>query len=106
MRGADLLAWLASVPPSRRDAAVEERLGLVVPSRPSSPPGDYLIGYHASGVAPIVRMLIEVPVVTTDVLVDLGAGLGKVAFLTRLFTGATVRGIELQPALVDRAREG
>ena len=50
-------------------------------------------------------MLVEVPVVADDVVVDLGAGLGKVPMLTRLLTGATARGIELQPALVARARE-
>jgi SAM-dependent methyltransferase len=104
MRGPDLLAWLASLPSALRDAAVEKRLGIDV--GPSvSPPGEHLIGYHASGVASIVRMLIEVPVSTDDVVVDLGAGLGKVVLLTRLLTGATARGIELQPALVDRARE-
>jgi hypothetical protein len=105
MRAAALLAWLASLPPSERDAAVEEHLGLAAPAPPSSPPGEDLIGYHASGVAPIVRMLIEVPVVADDVLVDLGAGLGKVVVLTRLLTGATARGVELQPGLVERARE-
>jgi SAM-dependent methyltransferase len=50
-------------------------------------------------------MLIEVPVVADDVVVDLGAGLGKVVLLARLLTGATAHGIELQPALVHRARQ-
>jgi SAM-dependent methyltransferase len=50
-------------------------------------------------------MLIEVPVVADDVVVDLGAGLGKVVLLARLLTGATAHGIELQPSLVHRARE-
>ena len=44
------------------------------------------------------------PVATDDVFVDLGAGLGKVVMLARLLTGATARGIEIQPVLVDRAR--
>jgi hypothetical protein len=101
---AELLAWLASMPPSKREVAVEDRLGLAPPP-PSTPPGPHGIGYHASGVAAILRMLIEVPVVAGDVLVDLGAGLGKVVLLTRLLTGATARGVEVQPALVGRARE-
>lgn len=104
MRPADLLAWLASLPPSRRDAAIEEHFGIA--EHPSdSPPGEHLIGYHASGVAPIVRTLLEIPVVADDVVVDLGAGLGKVVLLARLLTGASARGIELQPALVSRARD-
>jgi precorrin-6B methylase 2 len=50
-------------------------------------------------------MLLEVPVVADDVLVDLGAGLGKVALLAHVFTGAKARGVELQPELVGRARQ-
>jgi SAM-dependent methyltransferase len=52
-----------------------------------------------------VRALIEAPVRVDDVVIDLGAGLGKVVLLAHLLTGATTRGIELQPALVERARE-
>jgi len=100
-----MLGWLASLPPSERDAAVEDRLGIGGPAPPDSPPGDHIVGYHASGVAPVVRMLLEVPVAADDVLVDLGSGLGKVALLSHVLTGATARGIELQPALVERARQ-
>ncbi len=105
LAGVTLLDWLASLPPGERDAAVEDHLGIAAESPSSTPPGEHLIGYHASGVAPVVRMLMEVPVVADDVVVDLGAGLGKVVMLARLLTGATARGIELQPALVARARE-
>jgi SAM-dependent methyltransferase len=100
---ADLLSWLASLPPGARDAAIEQRLG-IGESAPAIPPGEHLIGYHASGVAAIVRAFAEVPLVEDDVLVDLGSGLGKVVLLAALLTGATARGIELQPELVDRAR--
>jgi hypothetical protein len=102
--GQELLRWVASLPPEERDAAVEERLGIGRP-QPSAHPGEHLIGYHASGVAQIVRMLIEVPVSGDDVFVDLGAGLGKVVMLTRLLTGATARGIELQAGLAAGARD-
>jgi SAM-dependent methyltransferase len=51
-------------------------------------------------------MLLEVPVAREDVVIDLGAGLGKVALLVRLLTGGTVRGVEIQRELVERAREG
>jgi SAM-dependent methyltransferase len=103
-RGAALLEWLASLPPAARDAALEAYLGIDIPAPPSAPPGECLIGYHASGVAPVVRALIEVPVAPGDIVVDLGAGLGKVVLLARLLTGAVARGIEIQPALVKRAR--
>jgi len=96
------LEWLSAMPPRERDAAVEGWLGLG--RHGHTPPADGLIGYHPSGVAPIVRALAEVPVVADDVFVDLGAGLGKVVLLTRFLTGATSRGIEIQPALVEGAR--
>jgi hypothetical protein len=104
MTAPDLLAWLTSLPPSTRDKAIEEHLGIVAPLLSVSPPGEHLIGYHPSGVAPIVHALAEVPVSADDVLVDLGAGLGKVVLLARLLTGATARGIEREAALVTRAR--
>ena len=103
--GLDWLAWLASIPPAARDAAVDEYLGIAAPAPSSASPGEHLIGYHPSGVASIVRALIEVPVRVDDVVIDLGAGVGKVVLLAHLLTGATTRGIELQPALVERARE-
>lgn len=97
------IRWLATLPPGDRDAAVEERLGIALaPS--DAPPGEDLIGYHASGVAPIVRALAAVPIRREDVLVDLGSGLGKVVLLAALLTGARARGVELQPPLVEAAR--
>ena len=120
MSAHEWLAWLASLPPGARDTAVEERLGIATgdaASPATRPPdfesrhrpsggclGEHLVGYHASGVASIVRALVEAPVVASDVLVDLGSGLGKVVLLARLLTGATARGVELQPALALRAR--
>ncbi len=65
---------------------------------------EHLIGYHASGTEPILQALWEAPVTDQDVFVDLGSGLGKVVLLARKLTGATARGIEIQPELVRRAR--
>ena len=100
---ADLLRWIASHPPHRRDEAIERRLGIGTPVS-SAAPGSDLVGYHASGVASIVRLFLEVPLGPDDVLVDLGSGLGKVVLLAALLTPARARGIELQPELAERAR--
>ncbi|MBX3187468.1 MAG: hypothetical protein KF819_10660 [Labilithrix sp.] len=105
MRGAELLAWLAALPPDDRDRAVEEHLHLADRAHASSAPGEHLVGYHASGVAPIVRAVLEIPIVAEDVFVDLGSGLGKVVRLVELLTGARARGVEVQGALVDHARD-
>jgi SAM-dependent methyltransferase len=104
MAPAELLAWLASLPPGARDAALEDRLGFSAADASAAAPGEHMIGYHASGVASVVRALREVPVSPDDVFVDLGSGLGKVVILAAMLTGATARGIELQAALVERAR--
>lgn len=100
--GADLYAWIAALPPRERDAAIERELGVDLEVS-SAPPGEHLVGYHAMGVAALVRTLHEVPVRPDDRVVDLGSGLGKVALLTHLLTGASVRGIEVQAELVARA---
>lgn len=61
-----------------------------------------MIGYHASGTAAIVRALCGAPVRSDDVVIDLGAGLGKVVCLAEQL--ARTRGIELQADLAERAR--
>jgi SAM-dependent methyltransferase len=104
MSGPALLDTLAALAPAERDHAIEECLGIAAPMPSQSPPGEHLLGYHPAGIAQIVRALAEVPVVASDVVVDLGAGLGKFVLVTRLLTGATARGIEIQPDLVARAR--
>lgn len=102
MRADELCTFLASLPPAKRDAAIERYLGLG--DADEIPPGEHRVGYHPSGVAPIVHALIEAPVTADDVFIDIGAGLGKAVLLARLLTGATARGVEIQPSLVDRAR--
>jgi hypothetical protein len=104
MRRNELLQWLAELPREVRDQAVEQYLGIAGPMPDHAPPGPDLIGYHASSVAAVVQALVLAAVQPEDVLIDLGAGLGKVALLAHLLTGAHARGIELQPTLVEGAR--
>jgi SAM-dependent methyltransferase len=101
---APLLDWLASLPADARDEALERRLGIRDAFVGASPAGDHLLPYHPSGVAPIVHAALEVPITADDVVIDLGSGAGKVILVTRLLTGATARGVELQAPLVERAR--
>jgi predicted RNA methylase len=62
-----------------------------------------LIGYVPSGIASILRIIAEVPITSSDILVDVGAGLGKVAMAAHLLSGARTRGIEWNPELVEHA---
>jgi hypothetical protein len=106
LRGAALLDLLRAVPWVDRDAWVDELLAIEPPPAdgPELPRGG--VPYLPCGVDEIVAMVEGVPVVADDELVDLGAGLGRVAMLAHLLSGARARGIEIQAALVDRARAG
>ena len=50
-------------------------------------------------------MTLDAPIGRDDELVDLGSGLGRVAMLAHLLTGARTRGIEIQEPLVRRSRD-
>lgn len=104
LRGSELIDWLARYPAEQRDMALEHLLGLV--QRPLGKPKLHpeLVGYIPSGIAPIVQAVRLIPIGPEDTFIDVGAGLGKVVMAVHLLTGAEVRGIELQPELVDGAR--
>lgn len=104
LRGAELYAWLSAYPPAQRDLAIEHLLGIGHPPLETPSLGSELIDYLSSGIAPIVRAVLDVPVTPDDVFVDLGAGLGKVVMAVNLLSGARARGIELQPELCMQAR--
>jgi SAM-dependent methyltransferase len=104
LRGAALLAWLGELPPGERDAAFEQALG-IADSPPQRPLGEGRMGYMPSGIAAIVRTVLDAPIGSNDVFVDLGSGLGKVVMAVHLLTGARARGVEVQPDLATRARE-
>jgi SAM-dependent methyltransferase len=103
LRGAALRALLCVVPFLDRDAWVDELLGIEPPppDAPDLPRG--AVPYLPCGVDEILA-LVQEAVGPGDELVDLGSGLGRVAILVHLLSGARTRGIEIQAALVDRAR--
>jgi SAM-dependent methyltransferase len=104
LRGASLLDLLLSVPFVDRDAWVDELLAIedLVPDVPDLPRGS--VPYLPSGVEEIVAMVREVPLRADDVLVDLGAGIGRALILAHLLSGARALGIEIQEPMVRSAR--
>lgn len=99
-----LLDELEAVAAADREAWVDARLGLAPapPDMPDLPRG--AVPYLPCGVDEILAIVRDVPVRAEDVVVDLGAGLGRVVLLVHLLTGARGHGIEIQPALVAQAR--
>lgn len=98
-----LVRFLAEVPAKERDEWCEELFGIRnVPMGAEVSLPDR-IGYSPCSVATIVRTVFAVPLRESDVMVDLGSGLGKVCILSALLSGARAIGIEVQSDLVEIA---
>lgn len=93
---------LLALPPDERDAFVDRALGIreVPDDGPELPKGG--VPYLPCPVSVLVRLSERVH--ATDVVLDLGAGIGRAAAVVHLLTGAEVVGIEVQSALVAEAR--
>jgi SAM-dependent methyltransferase len=94
---------LLAVPPEGRDAWLDAHLGLAeLPDDAPLPQG--CVPYLPCGVDELLCIVDEAPVRATDVVVDIGSGVGRAAAFVQLLAGARVLGIEIQPALAARAR--
>ena len=98
-------AALTNVPPLDRDAWVNVVFGLdaLHEDGPELPPG--CTPYLPCPVDALLHMVEHAEVQPDDVLIDVGAGVGRAVALVHLLTGAAAIGIEIQPALVDQARD-
>ncbi|HEX5751757.1 MAG TPA: hypothetical protein VFZ09_36395 [Archangium sp.] len=96
---------LTSVPPSERDAWLDQVLGLdsLAEDGPELPTG--CVPYLPCPVDVLLRIVECAGVQASDVFVDVGSGVGRAAALVHLLTGASAIGIEIQPALVHTSRE-
>jgi len=94
---------LLEVPFFDRDAWVDAVLGIKeLPDDMPDLPRES-VPYLPCGVEEILAMVDEAPVTANSEFVDLGSGLGRVAMLVHLLTGARTHGIELQAHLVQQA---
>lgn len=94
---------LHTIAPPDRDAWTDAVLGIARPPADEPLPAG-AVPYLPCGVAEILAVVRDVPLRSTDVFVDLGAGLGRVAILVHLLSGSRTVGIEIQPQLVAKAR--
>jgi SAM-dependent methyltransferase len=97
-------AALAGVPAGERDAYVDRVFGLgaLPDDDPALPRG--CVPYLPCAVDTLLRLVEHARIGASDVVVDVGAGVGRAAALVHLLTGARVVGIEIQPALAATAR--
>jgi SAM-dependent methyltransferase len=101
---AAFLAQLARAPLELRDHLVEEILDVAYPPLQRLQLPRDAVSYSPSGLAEILFVVAEAKLGPGQVFVDLGSGLGKVALLVSLLTGADAYGFELDPYLVAHAR--
>lgn len=96
---------LTGVPPVQRDAWLDLVLGLesFPDDGPELPRG--CVPYLPSSVDALLRMVEHADVQASDVFVDIGSGVGRSSALVHLLTGASVIGLEIQPALVRASRD-
>lgn len=95
---------LTSLPFVERDLFVDQLLGLGAPPDDSSTLPRGAVPYVPCGVDAILACVRDAPVHEGDTFVDLGSGVGRVAALVHLLTGARAFGVELQRHLIDEAR--
>jgi SAM-dependent methyltransferase len=98
-------ASLTRVPAAERDAWLDLvlDLGELPDDGPDLPRG--CVPYVPCPVDTLLRVVEHAPVRASDVFVDIGSGAGRATALVHLLTGATVVGLEIQPALVRAARD-
>lgn len=105
LRDTALFELLLSVPTLDRDAFADALLGIDPPPPDVADLPRGAVPYLPCGVDEILATVRELPVRRGDALLDLGSGLGRVAILVHLLSGARTSGIELQEHLVRGARE-
>ncbi len=89
----------------RLDDFVDALLGTHPPERPYVPlePGN--IPYQPAPARAVLDLIDHAHVRADDVLLDLGAGLGRVPLLAHLLTGCAALGVELEAEYVQQARQ-
>jgi SAM-dependent methyltransferase len=99
----ELRAALSAIAPSERDAWLDRTLGLEdLPADERLPRS--CVPYVPCSVDAILRAIDHAAITAADVVVDIGAGVGRATALVHLATGATTIGLEIQPRLVAHAR--
>lgn len=99
-----LRAALEALPYRERDGWLDAVLGLdaVVPDAWDLPQS--CVPYMPCPVDVLLRVVDRAEITSADVFVDIGSGMGRAAAFVHLLTGAGTIGLEIQRALIGRAR--
>lgn len=87
------------------DELVSGILQLREPGETHIPLGPEMVFYQPTPVRHILQLIAVSALCETDVLVDLGSGLGHVPLLVSMLTGAQSFGVEVEPSYVASAQE-
>lgn len=95
---------LTQVPVDERDAWVDAVFGIDgIPADEPLPRG--CVPYLPCSVATLLAVVDHADIQSTDVVVDIGAGIGRAIAFVHALTGASCVGLEIQPRLVATARD-
>jgi len=86
------------------DVFVNEWLAAGEMPEPTIELGTGMVEYYKTPARVVVEMIGRIDWKSSDVFVDLGAGLGQVALLVHLMTGVRALGVEIEPAYCAYAR--
>lgn len=86
------------------DTFVDELFQLKSPPQPLHPITPEMIPYQTTPIRLVLDMVDRLRLTSSDVVYDLGAGLGRVVFTIALLCTSEMRGVEIEPAYVAYAQ--
>ncbi len=91
--------------PDQLDVLLDGVLGIIPPigPRPAMPPE--MSPYEPTPARAVLDLVDQVAWDAQDVFYDLGSGLGRVVILVHLLTGLSAKGVEIDSALCEQARQ-
>ncbi len=93
------------VGPDQLDVLVDGVLGLTPAASPGKAMPPEMNRYEPTPARAVLDLVDQVTWDSHDVFYDLGSGLGRVVILVHLLTGLSAKGVELDSALCDQARQ-
>jgi SAM-dependent methyltransferase len=91
--------------PDRLDVLVDGVLEITAPSVELKPPLPDMLHYEPTPARVVLDLVDHAGWGPEDVFYDIGSGLGRVVILIHLLTGCRAKGVEINSALCDQARQ-